>query len=262
MIQIGGIMTIVKTLLIASAFFANTITPRAPEKSYDFTKNYDANKPTVFLWDLHDVLLKKRSFFKRFKAILKTSHKVKMLAKLDKQQNKAIWAVIKDPSKTQDLLDTALRQNNKCLAQLILNVAEQYDVMPGMSAVIKELASAGHIHYVGSNIAEHSFRNLYKRSDLHQALFQHFDIQYPQIIGSSPGLSHTKPSIEFFRVFLQRNDIDLAHMNVIFIDDRMENVIAAQKTGLVGIHFKNVRQLKTDLTKLNITAQQQTTVPA
>jgi FMN phosphatase YigB (HAD superfamily) len=54
-----------------------------------------------------------------------------------------------------------------------------------------------------------------------------------------------KPDISIFKEVLRTTGVDpIGH---IYIDDIMENVIAAKSVGMIGIHFKNAGKLKKDL---------------
>jgi putative hydrolase of the HAD superfamily len=58
-----------------------------------------------------------------------------------------------------------------------------------------------------------------------------------------------KPDHEIYKRVLV--DLDCLPDEVIFIDDKQENVQAAHELGMQGILFKNVEQLRQDLAALN-----------
>ena len=60
-----------------------------------------------------------------------------------------------------------------------------------------------------------------------------------------------KPELEIYNICLDRNGIKPEES--IFIDDNLENVIAAQKIGIHGIHFVNSEQLATSLVNAGVT---------
>lgn len=62
----------------------------------------------------------------------------------------------------------------------------------------------------------------------------------------------TKPNAKIYNILLQRYQLN-AHETV-FIDDRLENVEAAQKLGFHGIPFKDAKQLKKALSGLGVTS--------
>ena len=63
-------------------------------------------------------------------------------------------------------------------------------------------------------------------------------------------LGMRKPEAKAFREVLRR--LNAQPKNVIFIDDRAENVEAARNVGIQGIQFKSPSQLKAALRQLNV----------
>ncbi|MFC2127613.1 HAD family hydrolase [Bacteroidota bacterium] len=59
-----------------------------------------------------------------------------------------------------------------------------------------------------------------------------------------------KPFDKIYQILLKRFDIDAK--TAVFIDDKLENIEAAIRNGMQGIHFKSSEQLATDLKKLGI----------
>lgn len=59
-----------------------------------------------------------------------------------------------------------------------------------------------------------------------------------------------KPSPEIFQIHLERTGVSPEQS--IFIDDRESNCKGARAAGLHAIHFKNLEQLREDLTKLGV----------
>jgi len=59
-----------------------------------------------------------------------------------------------------------------------------------------------------------------------------------------------KPFSKIYEIILERYQIDAGKS--IFIDDNFDNVVAAQKLGINGIHFKSTKQLAEDLVKLGV----------
>ena len=60
-----------------------------------------------------------------------------------------------------------------------------------------------------------------------------------------------KPEEEIYRIALEKLQISPAE--AIFIDDRPDNILGAQKIGMNGILFKNINQLHEELKLLNVT---------
>ena len=59
-----------------------------------------------------------------------------------------------------------------------------------------------------------------------------------------------KPDKQFFIDY--QNAYNAAHMNVIFIDDKLKNVEASEQIGMIGIQFQNPEQLRSELVKCGI----------
>ncbi len=59
-----------------------------------------------------------------------------------------------------------------------------------------------------------------------------------------------KPNSKIYKILLDRYQINPKQS--IFIDDNLQNVQAAEKFGINGIHFKSAYQLKEDLVKFGI----------
>jgi putative hydrolase of the HAD superfamily len=74
-------------------------------------------------------------------------------------------------------------------------------------------------------------------------LFDYFDRAF-----LSTELNMQKPDLEIFSKVL--HELECLPNEVIFIDDKIENVIAAKKIGIFGLHFLNLDQLKSDLLKI------------
>ncbi len=60
-----------------------------------------------------------------------------------------------------------------------------------------------------------------------------------------------KPFSKIYEIILNRYQIEA--QKSIFIDDNFDNVVAAQKMGIHGIHFISTKQLEEDLIKLGVT---------
>lgn len=61
----------------------------------------------------------------------------------------------------------------------------------------------------------------------------------------------SKPEPEMFQEIINLNPKILPH-NVLFIDDRDENILSSEAEGLLGLKFKDTSNLKVDLKKLEI----------
>jgi len=59
-----------------------------------------------------------------------------------------------------------------------------------------------------------------------------------------------KPHAEFFEIYLRDNNPE--HKHVIFVDDKLRNINAAQNFGIHGIQFRSPEQLRRALTDMHI----------
>lgn len=63
-------------------------------------------------------------------------------------------------------------------------------------------------------------------------------------------LGYSKPSRDYFKGVLTR--LNIKPSELLFIDNKIENVISARNLGIVAIHFKNPAQLIVELSLLGI----------
>lgn len=249
-----------KQVIIAGflvSIFTGTIalTNSVHHATTDGEKIYLKEKPAAFLWDLHDVLLKQRRGT-QLKLIAKSFGKWHLFKKLNFQQIKAIGGAITNQGHTEDLIQAAQSNGNPELAKYIIEITNQYDVMPGMPAILKELKDAGYKHYIGSNIGSTALENLRQRPDLKPlfALFNFDKIQtYEMASAKNNNQSITKPHKRFFLNFLNQFDShEKQPHRFIFVDDRKENVTGAQHIGMHAIHFKNTADFRKKLISMRI----------
>ncbi len=98
---------------------------------------------------------------------------------------------------------------------------------------LKKHYQVGIISNVDQNLAE---------IPLHQRVYSHFD---PRLVVLSYKVGSRKPQPKIYHLFLKKSGCQA--QNIIFIDNTLENVVAAKKLGMKGIVFKNNRQLKKEL---------------
>lgn len=67
---------------------------------------------------------------------------------------------------------------------------------------------------------------------------------------ASHEVGHRKPHDKIYKTLWQKTN--LKWKEIIFIDDLKENVIASEWNGFIGIHYKNVKQLKKELKNYNL----------
>lgn len=218
------------------------------------------NKNTVFLWDFHDVIAM-RNYKATFLAIWNSDKKISIIRTINLQLLKKLFTLlgksITANTSVEELVQIIKQSNNPDFEKLIVQIANAQEPITGTVDLIDALYQLGYRHYIGSNIGATIFAEIVKPSQYPQfaTLFAQFDLNNPQTVTFDPACPKCtlkKPNIRFYQTFLQRNDIDLSTTNVIFIDDRLENVIGAQKAGLIGIRFISPEQLRADLEELGV----------
>ena len=126
-----------------------------------------------------------------------------------------------------------------------INTANCQVPMEGMQELLEELSSAGCILYLFSNIGGVVLDNLRGR---YPNLFQYFH-------GFHTPTEHNtyakKPSTEAFKSFLDLYNAERDH-TVVFFDDKLANVDAANKNGLIGIQFTSSAQARSYIVSLGL----------
>lgn len=108
-----------------------------------------------------------------------------------------------------------------------LEIWRAIDPYPGMFALIKRLRLAGVQCHLATN--QQPVRAAYMRHDL--GYDELFDCSF-----YSCDLGVAKPSAEYFRRILSILEVEAS--SVLFVDDRADNVTAAQSVGLQGLQFE------------------------
>ena len=116
--------------------------------------------------------------------------------------------------------------------------------MPGMQQLVTTLAAAGYELHIMSNIGQLSFDAL---KQAHPALFApfarfHIALEYNDYLA--------KPQPAAFEQYKQEHNA--ANRPMIFIDDKLKNVRAAQLSGMLGIRFISVKKLYAQLARVGI----------
>jgi FMN phosphatase YigB (HAD superfamily) len=106
-------------------------------------------------------------------------------------------------------------------------------IIPQAVALIKDCKRAGHWVYVLSNWEPESF-------DLLKQLYPElFDLFVGIVISGKVGMA--KPENEIYQYLLETYHLDPDE--TILIDDQHENIVAARKNGIYGIHYTKKRGL-------------------
>ena len=81
---------------------------------------------------------------------------------------------------------------------------------------------------------------------IHTTMFTHFD----KVQSTQSADKYGKPHAWVFTRYLTTHVP--SDKQVIFIDNKKKNIVAARKLGIIGIHYKNPWQLRRVLKKLQI----------
>lgn len=124
-----------------------------------------------------------------------------------------------------------------------LEIANAQRANKKTQAIMKQLHDLGFNLYLFSNIGEATFADLQKR---HPELLDHLDgycyAKGPDYIA--------KPDPRMYQRFMQ--ECNPASKQVIFVDDLIKNIRAGCDAGMIGILFKDAKQLYRDLETLGI----------
>ena len=107
--------------------------------------------------------------------------------------------------------------------------------------VLSELKEKGVLLYILSNWSAETYPIAEERFDF----LSWFD---GKIISGEEGI--VKPDLEIYKLLINRNDLNPQH--TVFIDDKEENIRAAELLGFHGIHFQNASKLRKDLQMLKL----------
>ena len=147
------------------------------------------------------------------------------------------------PGKNIQRICNALSKISGCKRHEIINLwknwyARYYKWTPGMKGFIETL---GEEHYTGvcSNVGWIS-QEVRTEMNVYNVFNGDIFLSYE--------INLSKPDLRIFSYILKKTGAD--PKDVIFIDNKEENVIAARKVGISTIHFKSMSQLKTDLGRI------------
>jgi FMN phosphatase YigB (HAD superfamily) len=206
----------------------------------------------IFLWDLHDVILEK-SLWSWFMVCMRFKRKEELVSRLDKKTIKIAFTFLLERLKltkkqmvSEELINAARDANNDALIELTLKACSSYAPIKRTVALMKELSDLGFIHHLGSNIGKSSFEDCTEKFPTIFNTFEGFTIPFE----SEQETIIKKPHPDFFYAHVDKHN--LKPEQIIFIDDKLANVHAAQSVGMHAIHFKNAKQLRKQLVEWNI----------
>ena len=107
--------------------------------------------------------------------------------------------------------------------------------------ILSELKEKGVLLYILSNWSAETY-------PIAEGLFEFLSWFDGKIISGEVGI--VKPDLEIYKLLIKRYDLNPKH--TVFIDDKGENIRAAELLGIHGIHFQNAIKLRKDLQMLNL----------
>ncbi len=202
----------------------------------------------IFLWDLHDVILEK-SLWSWLMICLRFKRKKELMRKLDKNTLKIMFTFLlerlrltKKQMVSEELLKAAERAENDALVELTIKACSSYAPIKNTVALMHELSDLGYIHHLGSNIGKTVLDDCTEKFSTIFTLFEGATIPF-ECTRSAKIIK--KPNLEFFHTHAAK--YNLQPHQIIFIDDKIANVRAAQAAGMHAFHFKNPRDLRKQL---------------
>lgn len=97
-----------------------------------------------------------------------------------------------------------------------------------------------------SNISKKSFCKLFKKNP---TLFSYFDLSNSLV--DTSGIFDRKPHSKYYKNYLAKNN-GTKPDNIIFIDDKLENIRGARKHHMQAIQFCSAKQVHQELVKRHI----------
>lgn len=267
----GGFMILIRKQLYKALFLFLAIagagvalisfSGRAPRTKTLFMPATGVSLPldkekTLIAFDIHAVLVEKNKFtmgwnlFKNVGAVRFANHE---------SVKKHVNSVDKDSASPEDyfmpLIDIV--PDIEPYIPGFLNVVNAQDPIPGMQHLLEKLNKRGYKLYILSNIGPAAYygwksvKNLQLSSkglkDMHPHIFKHFTGGV-QVASKKPLASAYTNFINTFA----KPVVEGQKLIVVFVDDKLENILAATQQGFIGILFKNPKQLETDLMRLGI----------
>lgn len=145
---------------------------------------------------------------------------------------------------TDDYIQTFKNAQRNDLALLVERLIEIRTPIEGTVAIARQLKNAGYTLHIATNQSRAIFAINQKA---HPQLFTLFSTikcaQYHPVVIK-------KPNSNYYQQLRKKIP---ANQQIIFIDDKLENIIGARKAGFTALLFVNAEVLQADLEKLNLT---------
>lgn len=202
----------------------------------------DQKKPSIILWDVHEVLFTRNIFHwaylfitypKKWRALISLDFHIISLCF---RYLLHVLHIKRAELSSEELIAYALQKKKYELAEIAIRIGCDYAPIPGIIPLIYKLHARGYTMHIASNLGAAVYQTF---KTMYPELFSYFtvvQIAYwdgPRII--------KKPNPIFFEEYLKKNNLNPA--DILFIDDKQYNIDAAATVGIQGICFKNVSQL-------------------
>ncbi len=207
-------------------------------------------KNTLIALDIHGVLLQRSpsKIGKAFTSMLSNPTLLKHLFSLD------MWYELIQQVITGARVDTFYMlfcDASDLLVEIFLEFANAYTVIPGTVELLTDLKQRGYQLRVASNIGQNIYPTTRKSFP---ELFNEQLVQDGMTTVCVNNQAVHKPESAYYTLFIELFNRD-KDKQIVFVDDRLENVRAAVDHGMVGIHYIDRAQLQADLCKLGIQGQ-------
>lgn len=223
-------------------------------------KEMTSPKTVQLAWDFDDVLFDKNKKGIVGQAIKHSPTMVKHSVKigwgylkygLTGKKNKQV-RLVKDlrnmKGQSAGAYRARLEAYDKKVGNLVDAFGNQKIAKKGMPQLIAQLHAAGYKQRLLTN-ASTSMMNKLMKKRANKAFFANFDGMTSVVYRSNKPVVK-KPNPAYFKQHINR--FNKTGQTIIFIDDKLKNVQAAQKEGMIGILFINPQTLRTDLSKLGV----------
>ncbi len=139
-----------------------------------------------------------------------------------------------------------LQQQYPAYAEMIAAFETEWDnmfgeIIEGTVALLRRLHSRGYPLYALTNFAADKFARFREQHDF-MSLFRDAIVSGAEKV--------TKPDPKIYQILLKRTGLPAE--NILFIDDRQENLDAAERLGLRTILFRDADQLASELSRRGI----------
>lgn len=206
-------------------------------------------KRVVVVFDVDDVITHTAKKWNIAKHVI-NPFKWKILKQTNYLKNK-----LGESASADNIINEAQKRGWNGVVRFMNEMTKNKLPIAGTVSIIKQLHKQNIELFIGTNIGKKTFEKTRANKinkKLNAVFEQYFNLEYPQCVDYGAQKVIKKPHVKFFEQIIENNNFDLNTTHVIFIDDKKANVKAARKTGMIGIQFKNPKQLERDLKKLGI----------